>query len=199
MEQKLDGIFALLASANKPKEESTSGPSESHSCDSSIETPEQPTVSDNSFPTGTYGISDEKLISNWPGEGFQCYPTNTASPPTDIMKDVIGRGLVGFQEAEGLVQSFRTYAYRAPFVLLPDTNLDTLRREKPFTLLNALAMAAHTNMNLQDILEREIRESLSQKLIMTGEKSLDLLQGLLLYLTWYVGLPLHYGLVIYFL
>lgn len=65
--------------------------------------------------------------------------------------------------------------------------LDSLRREKPFLLLSILSSAASSNEKLQSQLELELRESLSRRVIVHGEKSLDLLQGVLVYLTWCVS------------
>lgn len=80
---------------------------------------------------------------------------------------------------------FQSKASNFPFVLVPPKmTLDSLRREKPFLLLSILTFAAFSNEKLQLKLELELRQSLSKRIIVDSEKSLDLLQGVLVYLAW---------------
>ena len=66
----------------------------------------------------------------------------------------------------------------------PSKTLETLRWEKPFLLLSILVMASAKARGLQVLLEKELRELLASKVIVEGELSLDLLQGLCVYLAW---------------
>lgn len=103
----------------------------------------------------------------------------------DDVQDVISKGIVSFARAEESLQSFRGKACNFPFVYVsPQTSLDTLRREKPFLLHAILTVGAQSNFKLQDRLELELRELLSKKVFVGGEKSMDLLQGVLVYLAW---------------
>ena len=63
--------------------------------------------------------------------------------------------------------------------------VSSMRHERPFLLLNVLTMAAQRYQELQIVLEKEVREVLGSKIISEGEQSLDLLQGLMVYLAWY--------------
>ena len=63
--------------------------------------------------------------------------------------------------------------------------MTSLRDEKPFLFLNVLTMAAQKFPGLQGTLEKEVRDVLGAKVISEGEQSLDLLQGMLVYLAWY--------------
>jgi len=106
------------------------------------------------------------------------------------INDVIGRGIVSFEKAQACLDYFQTHVSGFPFVVVHrHTTLDLLRREKPFLLLGILAMATEMDSKLQDRLETELRENLSRRVILNGETSLDLLQGLLLYLTWFAAAP----------
>lgn len=99
--------------------------------------------------------------------------------------DVISKGILSFQEAEESVYRFRTKTSSVPFVFISSsTNLESLRLEKPFLLLAILTVEANHEARLQSQLERHLKETLSRKVIVNGEKSLEILQGLLVYLMW---------------
>lgn len=118
--------------------------------------------------------------------GNNPYPT-TSFMIFDDLQDVISRGIITLEKAENSLRYFRTTAANSPFVIIPpDTSLDYLRRQKPFLLLTILAMAAIDNIRLQNLLDQEIRDTLGRRVFSSGERSLDLLQGILIYLTWYV-------------
>jgi hypothetical protein len=59
-----------------------------------------------------------------------------------------------------------------------------MAEDRPFLLLAAVAAASSKYCHLQDALIRQFKESLSQRVVMAGEKDLDLLQGLLVHLAW---------------
>jgi hypothetical protein len=101
----------------------------------------------------------------------------------DAIQDPISKGIISFSKAEEYVHVFRSRSF--PWVRLPkQTSLETLRKERPFLLLSVLTFAAHENVQLQRQLELDLKDSLMKKLVVHGEKSLDLLQGLLVYLAW---------------
>ncbi len=106
----------------------------------------------------------------------------------DGFQDAISKGYVNFEQAELSLQAFQAQACNFPFVVVdPTIGLDILRRRRPFLLLSILTYAASWNLPLQKQLENELKGSLCKKVIMDGEKSLDLLQGLLVYLNWLVS------------
>jgi len=174
MEQKLDSLYALLASGAE-------------------------------VPKGTGGlptITQPEPQSAFPFETL--YPYNSPPPRSplrsvaqhfpvfslpylvfDDIQDVISKGVVTFDLAERSLQLFRTKACNFPFVVISEqASLDFLRRERPFLLHSILTFGAQADLKLQRTLELELRESLSKKVIVNGEKSIDLLQGILLYLAW---------------
>ena len=120
-----------------------------------------------------------------------CHPTISSQILPDCgtpeRSDVVCKGIIIFQEAEELVQAFRLGYGDFPFIIIPSASpLEVLRQERPFLLLAVLVVASRKQHKLQDALEREFRRSLSAKVIMEGARNLDLLQGLLIYLAWYV-------------
>lgn len=182
MEQRLDGLYALLSSTTKVSKENEA---------ITLPSPPQP-------PTPA---QIEALPEDF-GELFTTYtaPRVSTEPPKfpqhypvwsfphlvfDDIQDVLSKGILSFHDAEESLRVFRTKACNFPFVLVPpEMSLDSMRREKPFLLLTILTFGAQETFKLQRTLELEIREQLSRKMIVDGEKSLDLLQGLLVYLCW---------------
>ncbi|KAL7952435.1 hypothetical protein V8C34DRAFT_299339 [Trichoderma compactum] len=105
----------------------------------------------------------------------------TLSPTT--RQDVITKGLLTTDEAKQLLADFAAASAEFSPILLPfEASLDYLRVERPCLLLAILTACARDH--LQTRLEIEFRKMLADRVIVNAEKSLDLLQGLLVYLTW---------------
>ena len=186
MEEKLDGLMALLASRQAGKEtspsESSSAPSQPPAAVSPPETALQafPHPISSSVSSVSFSRSDDFRSQ-------QSMPVFTF-PAFDQFNDVISRGIISTNQAEKSIRYFQSRALHFPFVLVPPKmSLDALRRERPFLLLSLLSFAAHHNEKLQLRLELELRESLSKRVIVNCEKSLDVLQGVLVYLAWCVS------------
>jgi hypothetical protein len=74
-----------------------------------------------------------------------------------------------------------------PFVALPEGYTVALMQiEHPFLLLGLLAVMSVDDLELNGRLHAEFRKALSYKAILQDEKSLDLVQGLLVYIAWSV-------------
>ncbi|KAF4624390.1 hypothetical protein G7Y89_g13783 [Cudoniella acicularis] len=177
MEEKLEGLVALLTSTT-------------HATKESLSTTLPTTVSVNEKP---HPIAKEPFPSQFPPSRLQnaqvpIHYSVFPFPDTvyDDLNDPISRGIVSFERAEQLVRIFRTKAPKFPFVLIPpQMSLDTLRRERPFFLLSVLTYTSQSTVKVQKELELELKESLSKRIFIDGEKSLDLLQGLLIYILSY--------------
>jgi len=177
MEQKLDGIFAMLLANNQK----TLG--------------KEMNLLDVLYPTpSAAGDLTDSVIVPQPRNVMSNFQPLTLMTPLsssrlnfDESQDAIGKGIITYDKAEALLRDYGTHAPNFPFIVFsPTVSLDSLRREKPFLLLAILTMASTSNQTLQDLLEADLRETLGRKVIFNGEKSLDLLQGLLIYLAWYV-------------
>ncbi|KAI3232173.1 transcriptional regulator family: Fungal Specific TF [Penicillium roqueforti] len=87
---------------------------------------------------------------------------------------------------EHLLDKFRGMASYFPFVQLSYAwTAASMAEDRPFLLLAAVAAASSQYCHLQDALIRQFKQTLSQRVIIAGEKDLDLLQGLLVHLAWY--------------
>jgi hypothetical protein len=77
-------------------------------------------------------------------------------------------------------------AKHCPWVVVPlDTTSDELRQTRPLLFLSICVAAAYRDPPRQAELGRKFRDHLVSQLLPTGEKSLDLLQGLLVAINWY--------------
>ncbi|KIX04423.1 uncharacterized protein Z518_05291 [Rhinocladiella mackenziei CBS 650.93] len=105
--------------------------------------------------------------------------------------DVISENLITFGEAEVLLNEYRNeLAENFPYIILPEsTSLSSLRQASPMLLLAILVTASWKNQGQQEVLNDAYLRLMSSKLIIEGRKDLDLLQGLMVYLTW---IHLHY-------
>ncbi|KAJ5161704.1 hypothetical protein N7492_007096 [Penicillium capsulatum] len=96
--------------------------------------------------------------------------------------DVVDQGLLSMEAAESYLHAFKTILTpNFPFVVVPpQMSAKELRQDHPFLFLAVLAAASYENMPLQRLLGTEVKRAISTRMILNGEISLDLLQGLLL-------------------
>jgi hypothetical protein len=130
------------------------------------------------------GLSDrlgssgnQNTTENIPEESWDASTTIDAAWITDL-----GLGPVVLDH---LLDKFRGMASYFPFVQLPYVwTAASMAEDRPFLLLAAVAAASSEYCHLQDALIRQFKESLSKRVVIAGEKDLDLLQGLLVHLAW---------------
>lgn len=105
-----------------------------------------------------------------------------------MSKDVIDDEWLDMETASRYLDMFRTVmVHRFPFVVIsPSVTAQELRKTKPFLFLTVLAAASYENLPLQRRLGKEIKRVVGSRIIISGEVSIELLQGLLVYLAWYV-------------
>jgi hypothetical protein len=96
---------------------------------------------------------------------------------------VISKGFLATEEANQLIADFNVTSAEFPLIVLPfQVDLECLRRERPCLLLAILTACARDHLQTQ--LEVEFRKMLADRVILKAEKNMDLLQGLLVFLTW---------------
>ncbi|KAI9646665.1 hypothetical protein NHQ30_004662 [Ciborinia camelliae] len=118
--------------------------------------------------------------------------TISANAPTKLLnlgfggfQDVISWRIVDIEQAEEALQDFAGRASAFPLVLLrPYPSLKTLQHERPVVLLAVLVSTSVNTVPIQNLHENELRETISSRIIMQGESSLDSLQGIPLCLAW---------------
>ncbi|KIW30992.1 uncharacterized protein PV07_02677 [Cladophialophora immunda] len=97
-------------------------------------------------------------------------------------------------EARLMLDVFRNeFMPHFPFVIIPPhMSLEELRGKKPFFFMVVMMIACRHDVPRQTALGKTLKEIIGQKMMTHGEQSLDLLQGLLVYLAWY-HVNLHLG------
>ncbi|KAJ4985896.1 hypothetical protein SVAN01_08585 [Stagonosporopsis vannaccii] len=92
---------------------------------------------------------------------------------------------ISFVHMQMLVDTYRTMSDYFPFVTLPkDCTCRDLLQQRPMLMFAVLTVASYDSVLLQLTLSREFRKVVTVK-VMNGEKSLDLLQGLLIFIAWH--------------
>ncbi|KAF3063529.1 hypothetical protein GL218_02405 [Daldinia childiae] len=94
------------------------------------------------------------------------------------------------ESAEKLLESFRAMLSSSPCIALPDdADVRSLARDMPFVLLSLLAVTScSTSLQGHSLYDEEYRKILALKFVAGGERSIELLQGIIIYCSWY---PFH--------
>lgn len=96
---------------------------------------------------------------------------------------MISKGLLAADEANQMLADFIATSAEFPLIVLPfQADLECLRWERPCLLLAIFTACARDH--LQTRLEVEFRKMLADRVMLGAEKNIDLLQGLLVFLTW---------------
>ncbi|CAJ2501610.1 Uu.00g044630.m01.CDS01 [Anthostomella pinea] len=107
--------------------------------------------------------------------------------------DAIDRGIITVDDAARL---FRRYtdemAIHLPAVVFPrGSTFSDLRKSKPILFLTVMAVAASETPVVQRQLVRELMQIFAEKIVITGEKNLEMVQALLVSVIWYFP-PEHF-------
>jgi hypothetical protein len=90
-------------------------------------------------------------------------------------------------QANQMVQSFCGRNECFPFVVLSEnTTAEELCQQRPFLLLSILVVTSDNNPVLQKSLDERLRKAVATRVVMQSENSMDYLQGLIIYLAWFV-------------
>ncbi|KAL1582151.1 hypothetical protein WHR41_09032 [Cladosporium halotolerans] len=115
-------------------------------------------------------------------------------------EDVINRGVLSMQDARRLVEHYKTKLYpQCPQVYIPDTcSADDLRESRPTLFLAVIAAAAEIESpDLANILDQEVLQEYANRTVVRSEKSIELVQSLLVSAVWYVP-PTKFGNLKYY-
>ncbi|KJX97653.1 hypothetical protein TI39_contig475g00013 [Zymoseptoria brevis] len=118
----------------------------------------------------------------------------------DDTQDVVDKGIVSMATARLLFECYRTHlSPRYPIVSIhPDMTAERLREKAPTLFLAVIAAAAYReDSELSTTLDKELLQQYATRNIVQSEKSLDLLQALLISATWY-NPPTKYGHLKYY-
>ncbi|KAI9149944.1 MFS-type transporter calB [Paramyrothecium foliicola] len=165
LEEKLNDIVSLLKSQNG------SIPTRSSSgIDSTV------TSSPDHVSLG-FSVAQPSIAVPTPG---------SSSPSSAVPSDT---PCLGYLEADRCLNTFRSlHLKQFPFVHIPlEMSASKLQKERPFLWLN-ISFITCKKVAEKKRIDKCIRETLAQKLIVDLERNLDLLLGLVAYLTWYMSI-----------
>ncbi|KAK5998845.1 hypothetical protein PT974_01229 [Cladobotryum mycophilum] len=176
----------------------STGPSSTFSIN--FELPIQPEVDEN-FETlrGNHARFIENLFPSEAEDEAWLFATSVTgdmqTPPSSTtnsqsIQDLHTKPTFNLSSAQHLLHAFRSMLSQLPCILLPaDTSVPQLAATQPFVLLAILA-AASGSRTLQghSLYDEEFRKVLGLKFVTGGERSMELLQGILIYCCWY---PFH--------
>jgi len=92
------------------------------------------------------------------------------------------------QESDRLLNVFRKqFSPRFPFVIIPrNISADELRIQKPWLLKTVIMVASQGDRARQIEMVRKMNMEIAEAMLVRGERSLDMLEGLILFNSWYV-------------
>lgn len=96
------------------------------------------------------------------------------------------------EEANRMLDRFhRVLTCLSPFVVVPrDLSSDELLEKRPFLWKGIMVACAFVQGRRQRLLGEQFLEEITRTALVLGESSLDVLQGLLLFVSWYGAFPL---------
>jgi hypothetical protein len=115
---------------------------------------------------------------------------SASTPGTTFSGSQVTRG-IDIHDPEALLKFYREMIADAfPFVVVPQgITAYSLSRDKPFLFKAIVMVASAQDVKAQAAMAEEIVEYLSLHVLLRCEKSLDLLQGLLVFAAWYFPCP----------
>ncbi|KAI1087683.1 hypothetical protein F5B19DRAFT_60384 [Rostrohypoxylon terebratum] len=115
---------------------------------------------------------------------------STASTSSRPVSSLAIKPQFNLDSATKLLESFRSMLPFCPCVVIPeDADVRSMARNMPFILLAILAVTScSTSLQGHSLYDDEFRKILALKFVAGGERSVELLQGLMIYCSWY---PFH--------
>lgn len=115
----------------------------------------------------------------------------TETPPFNIVEGVSmslpeEKFYADEQEAQLVLNIYREkFTPHFPFVVVPqNVTPEQLRRSQPFLYRVIMTVACQRSSSHQQILSELVKNNYIQRILVNGEQSFDLLQGLLVFLGW---------------
>ncbi|KAI0894756.1 hypothetical protein F4806DRAFT_470476 [Annulohypoxylon nitens] len=167
-------------------------PSRSHQSHSTPELEKR-----SSFPPPT-ALAGQKRKFTESSDASPTVPSTSSAPPKpstgpESEPDIIDRGIITMSEAAAFFTRFTDdMVPHLPAVVFPEgTTAIEIRKSKPILFLSIMAAASSEIPKLQRQLVREIMQLFAEHIIISGRKSLELIQALLVSVIWYYP-PEHF-------
>ncbi|EXJ73945.1 uncharacterized protein A1O5_02239 [Cladophialophora psammophila CBS 110553] len=184
-----DALLAKQQSTDGSRPEDESPPKDAPTTGSS-EPPKTDDTSNTSLDTYQRSLIDRVVPQpTQPEFSRGCGPVNVEGVAKDDYVDVIDRGDLSIETATAMFNHWaKDMCSSCPYVVFsPDTDLQELRRTRPITFLTILAVASPVvQPSAQPALTIEINRQIAERVLFHGDKSLDMIQAMLLNSQYYV-------------
>ncbi|KAJ9499672.1 hypothetical protein H2202_004662 [Exophiala xenobiotica] len=183
LEERINNLTSLLTS-NKSPRESPNSPS-SIPCAQSLLTPSISITRDAgplAQPSTTLEVGNNASLAL---QRARPAANDGATANADI-KTFFRTELAPVVE-EKLFSDFRTsFNQYFPYVIIPpQATTAYIRASKPFLFRTCIAVASHADPLVQRQIAEELLRYIGERMLLKAEKSLDILQGILVFISWY--------------
>ena len=179
LEERINNLTNLLTS-NKSPEESPNPPSGIR-CRPPLLTPPVSITQE----AGSFGQSNPTLeVGSNASQRYRPAANDGANAKADI-KTFFRTELAPVVE-EKLFSDFRiSFNQYFPYVIIPpQATTASIRDSKPFLFRTCIAAASHADPVLQKQIAEELLRYVGERMLLKAEKSLDILQGILVFIAW---------------
>ncbi|KAK4506484.1 hypothetical protein PRZ48_000216 [Zasmidium cellare] len=135
-----------------------------------------------------FGGEERSAMARVQRAGPQLWPSGFKNGPLQDVKDVVDSGMISMATARHLFESYRTDVFpHYPMVAIPnDISAEQMRATKPALFLAIIAASAgKENSELSAALDKEVLQAYATRSLVQSEKSLELVQALLVSAVWY--------------
>ncbi|CZR59172.1 uncharacterized protein PAC_09064 [Phialocephala subalpina] len=126
--------------------------------------------------------------ASWMEEPNEAYPREWSPPAYSPDSDAVDRGIISMDDANELFQSYNQnlVPHYPGVVFSSELTAEELRKTKPTLFLSVIAAAAaKTDSHLYSILNSEVLSAYAHRTVIRGEKSLELVQAMIVTSIWY--------------
>jgi hypothetical protein len=131
----------------------------------------------------TNGDGDSYDINTPPDASIPMSNTDMTAHPQigfDAAFDFPIEGPVSHEQTQILLNLYFEMMHHFSFMAIPrSASVAFMMKDRPFLLLATISVAAFADTGLLHMSEKEFRNEVSRRLLIDGERSIDLLQGLL--------------------
>ncbi|OAA62850.1 hypothetical protein SPI_04390 [Niveomyces insectorum RCEF 264] len=189
LEERLNGLVDLLRASGELPTLSPQGGTASPGTAPSVEGRPEPSVTSPRPSPADTGRASSAVPGAPPAPIPSTY--NSLAPPTCICHPIEPNPALVVESDDELVAKFRTHMLPVlPIVVLPPptaeaTTAAQLAADRPFLLLAIRTAASSDNYQSMQHLMYQLVSHVADYMLMRAQRSLDLLQGLLVVLCWY--------------
>ncbi|KAM0564106.1 hypothetical protein ACHAPJ_000315 [Fusarium lateritium] len=144
-------------------------------------TPATVTGQKRKFSEGHEGSAEQPRAEETPAEMLAAYLTRAKGG------DIVERGVITMEKATELFARYNDHmiSHLPAVIFQPGFTASELRKTKPILFLAIMAVASAESPVLQKTLQKEMMLTFAEKVMLSGEKSLELVQALNVGVIWY--------------